>query len=224
MRRKSFDALASAGGIMLTVVLVVAGVLLFWGYSYANSSVSTQLAAQKITFPPASVWATAQPGTEYTPAMIPYMKKYSGQLMTTGAQAEVYANHFIAIHLQEIGGGKTYSELSAAAMALPRGSAAYQAAESTVTTVFQGTTLRGMLLNAYGWWQMGQIALLSSIACFVMAVVVALLSVLGIRHFRKVPLDEEIPRLPRTAELVLSGANGSPTTVSGDKARAASNS
>jgi len=207
MRRKSFDALASAGGILMTVVLVVAGVLLFWGYSYANNSVSTQLAAQKITFPPKSVWATAQPGTEFTPAMIPYMEKYSGELMTTGAQAETYANHFIAIHLQEIGGGKTYSELSAAALALPSGSAAYNAAESTVQTVFQGTTLRGMLLNAYGWWQMGQIALISSIATFALAAIAAVLSVLGLLHFRRVPLDEEIPKL-NSAGPVVPGANG----------------
>ena len=224
MRRKSFDALVSSAGILLTVVLVVAGVLLFWGYSYANSSVRTQLSAQKIVFPPKSVWATAKPGTEFTPAMIPYLEKYSGQLMTTGAQAEAYANHFIAIHLQEIGGGKTYSQLSAAAMALPRGSAAYQAAESTVQTVFQGTSLRGMLLNAYGWWYMGQIALLSSIAAFALAAVTAIMSVLGLRHFRKVSLDEEIPRLPRTADLVLSGANGSAESILTGRAQTASSS
>ena len=53
--------------------------------------------------------------------MIPYLEKYAGQQMTTGAQAEAYANHFIAVHLQEIGKGQTYSELSGAAMALPKG-------------------------------------------------------------------------------------------------------
>ncbi len=35
--------------------------------------------------------------------------------------------------------------------------------------MFQGTSLRGMLLNAYGWWQMGQIALIAAIVTFVLA-------------------------------------------------------
>ena len=47
------------------------------------------------------------------------MRQYAGQQMTTGAQAEVYADHFIANHLKEIGGGKTYAQLSAEAMAQP---------------------------------------------------------------------------------------------------------
>jgi hypothetical protein len=205
MRRKSFDALASAGGVLLTVVLVVAGIALFWGYSYANSSVSSQLAAQKIVFPAKA---------SLTPAEAPYLSKYAGELMTTGAQAQAYANHYIAVHLSEITGGQTYAQVSAAAMALTPGTAAYNAAQSKVQLVFQGTTLRGMLLNAYGWWQMGQIALLSSIAAFVAAVLAAILSVLGVWHFRRVPLDEEIPRLPvaqpvpvaRTAERVPANA------------------
>ena len=125
MRRKSFDVIVGVGGLLLTVALVAAGALLFWGYSFANSSVTNQLSAQRITFPAASAFAQAKPGTEITPGMIPYLEKYAGQQLTTGAQAEAYANHFIAVHLQEIGKGKTYSELSGAAMALPKGSAAY---------------------------------------------------------------------------------------------------
>ena len=41
------------------------------------------------------------------------MRQYAGQQLTTGAQAETYADHFIAVHLKEIGGGKTYAQLSA---------------------------------------------------------------------------------------------------------------
>ncbi len=199
MRRKSFDAIVSVGGLLLTVVLVAAGALLFWGYSYANGTVSSQLSAQKITFPAAAAFAHAKAGTEITPAMIPYLEKYAGEEMTTGAQAEAYANHFIAIHLQEIGKGKTYSELSAAAMALPKGSAAYTTAEAQVQTVFQGTTLRSMLLNAYGWWQMGQIALISSLIAFGLAIVTLVLSGLGLWHSRRVSADEEIPNFHGSA-------------------------
>jgi len=202
MRRKSFDAIVSAGGVLLAIVLVAAGALLLWGYSYANGTVTSQLASQKITFPSRAAFAQAKVGTEIEPVMIPYLEKYAGEPLTTGAQAEAYADHFIAYHLQEIGGGKTYAQLSAAAMALPAGSAAYTAAEARVTTVFQGTTLRGMLLNAYGWWKMGQIALLSAVASFILAGVASVLSVLGLLHFRKVPVTEEIPRLVTTEQVI----------------------
>ena len=56
-----------------------------------------------------------------------------------------------------------------------------------------GTTLRSMLLNAYGWWQMGQIALVASIVSFVLAGVTLLLSGLGLWHSRRVPAEAEIP-------------------------------
>ncbi len=59
--------------------------------------------------------------------------------------------------------------------------------------MFQGTALRGMLLNAYGWWQMGQIALIAAIVTFVLAAVTLLLSGLGLWHYRRVPVEEEIP-------------------------------
>ena len=64
MRRKSFDALVSFGGLLMVVVLLVAGALLFWGYSYANNSVSSQLSAQKISFPTKAELAAAdEPST-----------------------------------------------------------------------------------------------------------------------------------------------------------------
>jgi hypothetical protein len=199
MRRKSFDAIVSVGGLLLALVLVAAGALMLWGYSYANHTVTTQLSAQQIYFPTKAELAQAKPATpggfsEITPEMVPYLAPYAGQQLTTGAQAEVYANQFIAGHLQQIGGGKTYSQVSAAAMALPKGSAAYTAAEATAQTMFQGTTLRSMLLNAYGWWQMGQIALIAAIVSFALAVATLVLAGLGLWHYRRVPAEEEIPR------------------------------
>jgi hypothetical protein len=206
MRRKSFDAIVSAVGVLMAVVLVAAGALLLWGYSYTNNTVTSQLAAQKITFPPKAAFAQAKVGTEIEPVMIPYLEKYAGEPLTTGAQAEAYADHFIFYHLQEIGGGQTYAQLSADALALPPGTPAYTAAESRVQTVFQGTTLRGMLLNAYGWWKMGQIALVSAIAAFIAAAIASVLSVLGLRHFRKVPLTEEIPRLVPADQIITTNS------------------
>jgi hypothetical protein len=200
MRRKSFDAIVSFGGLLLALVLVAAGALMLWGYSYANHTVTTQLSAQEIYFPTKAELAQAKPAppggfSEITPDMVPYLEPYAGQQLTTGAQAEAYANHFIAGHLEQIGGGKTYSQLSSEAMALPKGSAAYTAAEAKAQTMFQGTTLRSMLLNAYGWWQMGQIALIAAIVSFALAVVTLVLAGLGLWHYRRVPAEEEIPRV-----------------------------
>jgi hypothetical protein len=176
----------------LTVFFIVAGSLGLWAYSFANTNVHNQLAQQQIVFPAASAFANAKVGTEITPSMIPVISQYAGQQLLTGKQAEAYADHFIAVHLQEIGGGKTYSQLSAEAMALPKGSAEYTAAEATVQTVFQGTTLRGLLLEAYAFWQMGQIALYASIACFALAAVMLIFTVIGFVHMRRTPETAEI--------------------------------
>ena len=51
MQRKVFDKVATTGGIVMVVVLVIAGGLLTWGASFANSNVHTQLSGQAIYFP-----------------------------------------------------------------------------------------------------------------------------------------------------------------------------
>ena len=163
-----------------------------WGYSFANSNVHNQLAEQQIVFPPAAAFAHPVAGSEITPSMIGTVSTYAGQPLTTGTQAEVYANDFIAVHLQEIGGGKTYSQLSAAAMALPKGSAAYTAAEAKVQTVFQGTTLRGLLLEAYAFGTFATIALIAAISAFILAGLMALLVGFGFWHARRTGEDEEL--------------------------------
>ncbi len=191
MRRKTFDIILTTVGAGLTVFLIVVGGLGLWAYSFANSNVHNQLVEQQITFPPKVAFASAKPGAEIEPVMIPYIEQYAGQKLVTGAQAEAYADHFIAYHLQEIGGGKTYSEISASAMSLPKGSVAYEKAEATAQTIFQGTTLRGLLLEAYAFWQMGQIALFASIACFVLAAIMLVFTILGFIHLRRVPADQE---------------------------------
>src|SRR5580692_11163655 len=95
MQRKVFDFIASAGGLVMVGVLVVAGGLLMWGYSFTTSSVHNQLAQQDIVFPTTAEFAHAKAGTEITPGMLPYLLKYAGQPLTTGAEAEAYADHFI---------------------------------------------------------------------------------------------------------------------------------
>src|SRR5438552_19132929 len=109
MRRRTFDTLVAVGGLLIAFLLVVAGGLLTWSSVYINGQVHDQLAAQQIYFPPAG--SDAIKGPEFAA-----MHQYAGQQLTTGAQAEVYADHFIAVHLNEIAGGKTYAQLSTAAL------------------------------------------------------------------------------------------------------------
>src|SRR5271167_2878084 len=129
MRRKTFDILMASAGLFLAVTLIFAGVLAAWAHTFIGNEVHTQLAAQQIYFPAANSPAVAAP--EFAA-----MRQYGGQQLTTGAQAEVYADHFIANHLKVIGGGKTYAQLSAEAQANP-GDATLA---KTATTLFQGET------------------------------------------------------------------------------------
>jgi len=184
MRRKTFDLLVSTGGLVMAAVLLVAGGLLMWGYSFANSQVRDQLVAQKIVFPTKS-----NPEFKALPAADQAaMGAYAGQTLTTGAQAKTYADHFIAVHLTEMGKGKTYSQLSAEAMQQPKNTALAE----LVQTVFRGTTLRSMLLEAYGFWQFGQIALFAAIASFAGAALMLILSIAGLIHGRRVTAESEV--------------------------------
>ena len=175
MRRTTFDKLLGWVGVSLGVVLLAAGGLVLWGSAYIHNTVQSQLASQQIYFPPASAFAHPKAGTEITPSMIPSVSQYAGQQLLTGQQAEAYADHFIAVHLSEMGGGKTYSQLSAEAMAAPTNTTL----ASTVATVFKGTTLRSMLLSAYGWWKVSQITYVISLALFGLGTVSFLAGLFG---------------------------------------------
>jgi hypothetical protein len=162
MRRTSFDKLLGWIGTGLGVVLLAAGGLLLWGSAYVHNTVQGQLAAQQIYFPPAAAFAHPKAGTEITPSMIPSVSQYAGQQLLTGQQAEAYADHFIAVHIANMTGGKTYAQLSAEAMAQPNNTQL----QGQVATVFKGETLRSMLLNAYGWWKVSQITYIISLVAF----------------------------------------------------------
>ena len=193
MRRRTFDFLVSSTGMMLTIVLLVAGGLLFWGYSFANGNVHDQLAAQKIFFPPQGSQALAPPEVGR------YLDQYAGQQLVTGAQAKAYADHFIAVHLREAAGGKTYAQVSSLALQNP-GDAKLA---GQVQTLFRGETLRGLLLNAYAFWKIGQIALIAAVASLVLAGAMLVLTILGFWHLRRVAPTEEL--LARPADPQRSG-------------------
>ena len=185
MSRKVFDVLASTGGLVVVVLLLITGGLLVWGHSFVTSNVHNQLAQQQINFPSKAAFANATPGTEITPSMIPSVSQYAGQQLLTGKQAEVYANDFIAVHLSEMPYGGVYSKVSAAARTKPNDAKL----AALKQTSFQGTTLRGLLLEAYAFSKIGAVMLWGAIASFIGAAIMALLVGLGFWHARRTPRE-----------------------------------
>jgi hypothetical protein len=191
--RSSFDKLISWTGIVVAAVLLVAGGLLVWASSFATQNVHDQLKAQQITMPKAEALTT--------PAQKAALGQYAGQDLTTGAQAKAYADEYIQVHMDEASGGKTYSQISGEFMAASKADPTAQATKDLGDlrqTLFMGTTLRGMLLNAYAFATLGTIAMWAAIASFIGAAVMLALGLLGLRHAHKVesvdaPAIESIP-------------------------------
>lgn len=139
---------------------------LFWTSSFIGGQVHDQLSQQQIFFPQAGTPAlTALPASDRTA-----MEQYGGQQLTTGDQAKVYANSFIGVHLTEVAGGQTYSQVSAQAQANPSDTKL----AGQVQTLFRGETLRGLLLNAYGWSTVGVYAFYAAIGLAVASFAVLL--------------------------------------------------
>ena len=198
MRRRKFDGIVSAVGAGLTVFLLVAAALLNWGYSFANQSVTDQLSAQKITFPAAdSDGLKALPEEDRK-----FIEPFAGLPLTTGEQAKAYAMHYIGSHVKNIAGGKTYSEVSGEALAKsaqakanPNDTALAEEAATLMgqrQTLFMGETLKGLLLNAFAFWQVGQIAMYAAVACLVGGLLMLILTIMGYAHLRRTPSEATI--------------------------------
>ena len=193
--RSSLDKLISWTGVIVAAVLLVAGGLLVWASSFATANVHDQLAGQQITMPAAEALTT--------PEMKEHLAQYAGQPLTTGAQAKAYADYYIQAHMDESSDGRTYSQVSGEYMKAMKTD---PTAEATTElgqlrqSLFMGTTLRGMLLNAYAFATLGTIALWAAIAAFVGAGVMLVLGALGLRHAHTAELVEapEIEKIPAT--------------------------
>lgn len=176
--RKAIDKVFILLGIAMTAVLIVVGGLAWYGYLFATNMVTTELSDQKIFFPPkGSPAIAALPEADQKE-----VNKYAGQQLVNGQQAKVYANNFIKVHLQEVAGGQTYSEVSATAQKDPTN----EKLKAQKTTLFQGETLRGLLLgDGYSYWTFGMLAKYVAIASFIGAGVMAVLVWLGLQHVAK---------------------------------------
>jgi hypothetical protein len=149
----SIASVAAAGILIVGVVALVGG-------NYAKNVVRDQLVPQKIFFPAAG-----------SPELLPGVKQYAGQQLVNGSQAKAYANNFINVHLSKVAGGQTYAQVSAAAIAAPTNA---KLAEQKAT-LFQGETLRSILLTAWGWSLVGTIATLAGLLLIVLGAILLLL-------------------------------------------------
>lgn len=191
MKRRTIDKIVSLLGLGLAAFLFITAALLNWGYSFADQNVTEQLSAQKIMFPEGDSDSFKALKPEDQEAILPFV----GQQLTTGKQAMAYAQHYIGAHVKNIAGGMTYSEISGAALGASAASKADPANTELATkaatlmgqrqTLFMGETLKGLLGNAYAFWQLGQIAMYASLASFAAGVVMLILSALGFAHLRR---------------------------------------
>ena len=186
MRRNSH--LTAIAGFALAAILLAAGGMLLWGSAYVHNTVQGQLSAQQIFFPPKAAFAHPKAGTEITPSMIPSVSQYAGQQLVTGQQAQSYADNFIAVHIANMTGGKTYAQLSAASLAQPNNTKL----AGQVGTVFKGEALRSMLLNAFGWWKVSQITYIASLIAFALGGLTLLGSLFGLTVGRRPEIVHEI--------------------------------
>ena len=198
MKRRTFDRIVSFVSLGLSVLLLVVAGLLNWGAAFANDTVKLQLEQQKITMPAADSAGFKALSQEVQTAM----KPFDAMPLTTGKQAQAYADFYIGSHIKGIAGGKVYSEVSGEALAA---SAASKAAPNDAalaakagalmgqrTTLFMGETLRGVLLTAYAFWQLGQIAMYAAYAAAVGGVLMLILAIMGFAHIRRVEADATI--------------------------------
>jgi len=176
--------------VAAVVALVIAGLATGLGTvmkqnaDYSADYVASQMAEQRIRFKPAE-HLTAEERAQ------PCVVANAGKALRTGKQAECYANHFIAVHLEQYGQGKTYAEWGVDEFALvdelaaakedgasSRRIAALEAdlakIRATRAVLFQGETLRGILLTSFGFSTLGEKAGQAAAVAFGVAAVLAL--------------------------------------------------
>jgi hypothetical protein len=189
MKRRTLDLIFAVGGVLIALLILVLGLVLQDQANFAKNYVHNQLGEQKITFTPASFLKADEND--------PCLKKYGGKPLVTGKEAECYANHYIGVHVTLIDNGKTYSESSGDARTLEAKLAAIpdqnsaaakalaaqvQVLQGKVTTLFQGETLRGLLLTSYGFSIFGDRAQQAADVCFALVFVLFLAAMAGFVH------------------------------------------
>ena len=198
MKRRTLDIMFSVGGLFVAGLLLVMGVVLTGNANFAKNYTHDQLAQQQITFRAADKLTDDE-------KQAACLVQYAGQQLTTGAQAECYANEFIARHVKATAEGRTYStqgdfitglkaELTAAQKASPADEAKIADLNSRITaataareTLFKGETLRGLLLTSYGFSVFGVKGADAATVAYLVGGLMLILSLAGLYHAYKTP-------------------------------------
>jgi hypothetical protein len=165
--RKLFTLTTVASGAAIGMIIV--GALAIVAGAYTRDVVHDQLEPQNIYFP--------EKGDELPPEL----NGYAGQKVDTGAEAKAYADDFIGAHLEGIGGGKSYSEVSAEFMKDPNN----KELAAQRQTMFMGETLRGLLLNAWGWGLIATIATIAGVVLILLGSVLLAIPLLAAREAKR---------------------------------------
>jgi hypothetical protein len=175
MDRKSWDRLVSWTGLIVAVVLIVVGAMAIYGGRFGQQNVTDRLTPEQVYFPAYDAMTDEEKAE---------VGEFAGQQVTDGVQAEGFAR-YINGHLAEVNEGQTYAQTSAAARDpnTPPAEAADLAVKADV--LFKGETLRSIMLNAYGWWTVSQIAIYAGWVMIAAGVVLLVLAILGFRHKRR---------------------------------------
>ncbi len=203
MKRRTLDIMFSVGGTAIAVLLVVFGFVLKTQADFARSYVADQLSSQAIYFTPAE---NLKEEEAQSACLVRYgTGDEAVRLMTTGRQAECYANDYIGLHLESAAGGLSYAELGAPQRemraqvdeakanndpTLPDLETQLATIDQQRDTAFRGETLRGLLLTVFGFSVLGEKAALSADVAFVGAGLILLLSVAGYIHAFRTPETE----------------------------------
>jgi hypothetical protein len=197
--RSALDKLVSWTGVLVAVVLIVAGGLLTWANVFIGDQVQQQLSDQHITMP--------EKDALETPAQHAALDKFAGQPLDSGVKAKAYADNYILVHMNAASGGKAYSEVSGEYIAMSQDPNADPKALEELgglrQTMFMGSTLRGLLLYGYAFATMGTIAGIAAIGAFFSGGFLLLLALLGLRHARKLTPVEADAGSHRVAEPAL---------------------
>jgi hypothetical protein len=208
MKRRTLDLVVSIGGLALAGLLLIAGLVFSSNANFASTYVADQLGQQKISFKTADTLTDAEKQKAC-------LVTYAGQPLTTGKQAECYANNFIGLHLESIAGGKTYAELGDVQTQLRAQITAAQASNASNVadlqkqltdatanreTVFKGETLRGLLLTSYGFSELGAKAALAATVAYLAAGLMLLLGLAGLLHALVTPKTATFAAVEPTTE------------------------
>ena len=200
MKRRTLDIMFSVGGVGLAALLFVLGAVMVSNANFAKDYTRDQLSAQKIVFKDKAALTPEE-------AKSACLNQYAGQTLTTGKQAECYANDFIALHLSELGKGTQYEGWTYAQLGKPQTDLRNQVAAAqkandpnlpalqkqldTIntqrTTTMNGETLRGLLLTSFGFSVFGVKGGQVAVVAFIVAGLLLVLSIAGLIHAFRTP-------------------------------------